>query len=643
MERPEQHIIETQSKKLFERIVPNEWVTHEMQIDYGIDYSLEIFKNKQTTGKFFFVQLKGSMQKIVNDTFKKQFAVESLEYYASLTLPVLIVFVSIETEQIWAIWANKLLESYTIKNKQKSVIVSLNENYLINESSFVTLENDLNSVNKFGIIIHAQNEIEKLLNVHIIKWIKHFYENTFLIDNQYMPNQIEFIYSSSKNNELSFKIKSNSFSQQINIGVIKEDNLYINRPVFNENDINEINKDILKIIAICFAKYDIRGSLLILRNLINYGKLISHDDYMSLDPVGLLQQAKAKREIELFNAIMKEIIDKNLHSFYLFFDLAYFIVDPESKEFKKYRVENLTRLIEKSNEIEIKGLCHYNIGNILKTESDGFNTLEHYFKARRIYPNYKKRAYWWKEVAGLLFSKKHYKCAEKFYLKSLEIKESTTEEQYIRIEKISPQENYLVLALLGDCLFFQGKFREANNWFSKYFNITNSNNSEWLLKNSICLKFIELGFNEEKIDELKSMEFFESAYTLTTMDGNIGEIIILLEASIELNPLNGGAWFNLGVALNQQEKYEKALLAFLITGIIQDNDTEAQFNALVLAFNLGDWSLFQTLITFILAKHGEKVENDLSDYIMKNDMSFEHKKKIIKAFCESIEAIRSAG
>jgi len=58
MKRPEQHITETKSKRIFERLAPPEWVTREINPDYGVDYLIEIFKDNASTGKNFFVQLK---------------------------------------------------------------------------------------------------------------------------------------------------------------------------------------------------------------------------------------------------------------------------------------------------------------------------------------------------------------------------------------------------------------------------------------------------------------------------------------------------------------------------------------------------------------------------------------------------------
>src|SRR5690606_32931398 len=115
------HITETKSQRIFERIVPAEWVCREIKPDYGVDYLVEIFDDNISTGKTFFVQLKGSTQEIEDDKFEKQLTTDNLKYYNSLALPVLIICVSVTTAQIWGIWANKLIEQKSIKEDQKTI------------------------------------------------------------------------------------------------------------------------------------------------------------------------------------------------------------------------------------------------------------------------------------------------------------------------------------------------------------------------------------------------------------------------------------------------------------------------------------------------------------------------------------------
>jgi len=637
MKRPEQHITETKSQRLFENIVPDEWVAREIKPDYGVDYIVEIFTNGQSTGKSFFVQLKGSTQEIENDTFKKQFDIANLGYYASLALPVLIVCVSVVTEQIWCMWSNNLTEAFTIKDKQESLSVSLDKKYLIDKVSFRQLESDLDSTKRFGISIRTENETGLLLNESILKWIKHFYSKTISIDFKYLPNHIEISYIPKENDGLTFALKAFGYKKDVIIENIKEDNIELHRPIFNEDDVTDLNKGILKAIAICFAKYDIQGSLLLLRKIIGIVDFSSEEGMLSLDPMGLLTLSKTNNHLPLFNKLIKDIIDLNQHDLFFFCDLAYFAVDPESKELQQYRIENLSYLIEKTSDNSVKGTSHYNLGNILKTNLDSDTALFHYFKARKLLPDYLERPYWWREIAGLLFSKGHFIWAETFYRKSLEKAKTHQPKTYGRLEKKSSKEDTLIIALIADCLFHQGKFKEAHLLFEKYLNETSSNIQEWVIKNIICVELINRNLDSVIIDKKKSLEIVEKSLKISNED----EIINYLNDAIKLNPLNGLAWFNLGVALDKKTRFDEALFAFLATSMIQDWDKEAQFNAMTISLTQQNFVILVSLLQFVIEKHGELVSNDLADYIMKKNIPLDAKKLLINNFNEMIEKIKN--
>ena len=131
MKRPLQHIIENKSKKLFNDIVPDEWVSRELGDDYGYDYLIEIFDNYKSTGKTFYVQLKGTSQKIVKNTIQIQIDKDNLEYFNKSLLPVLLVFCSSTTNQAWAVWANELINTMKFKQDQSSKLIRLYEKNLI--------------------------------------------------------------------------------------------------------------------------------------------------------------------------------------------------------------------------------------------------------------------------------------------------------------------------------------------------------------------------------------------------------------------------------------------------------------------------------------------------------------------------------
>lgn len=615
MKRPEQHITETKSQRIFESIVPIDWVCRDIKPDYGIDFLVEIFEGGESTGKTFFVQLKGSTQAISNNTFEKQFTIDNLKYYNSLTLPVLIVCVSVNTQQVWGIWSNNLLDSKKIKDDQKTLTLSLDEKFIIDEIFFQNISSKLDTLNNVGILINTNDEKGKLLNNNILSWIDEFYSDTVSTTFNNLPNHLEIEYSISESDKININISIDASSKKIIVENITIDEPFLYKPKFDKSIVNDFNKDILFAIAIGLAKYDIKGSLGILIHIIDKLDFSNHDKYFMLDPLGLLALSNAKNELFLFNNLVKKIIELDLYNLFFFFDIAYFTI--ESPVLLNYRIENLNNIIDKEIENGLTGTCHYNLGNIYRGMTKQSEAIYHYFKARKIYPEYLKRNYWWKEVAGLLFLKKHYYWSELFYKKSLESFAKLDKNSYVRMEQDTSQELHLEKALIGDCLFFQSKFKEASIFFEEYLSFNKQHSEEWVLKNITCIELMDSDLNNIKFDRKDSMRLFENGYK----ELDTKKAIDIYENALKSNPLNGLVWFNLGSALNKENKLDGALFAYLITGLIQEWDTEALFNALMIAMSINQYTLMQSILIYLTERYGDLIINDLSDYIMNNGLS----------------------
>ncbi|MCG7855487.1 DUF4365 domain-containing protein [Flavihumibacter sediminis] len=623
MKRPIQHITETISHRIFEELIPVEWVIRKIEPDYGIDYLIEVFKLGQSTGITFFVQLKGSEQEIKNSTFEKQFGVDNLKYYASLALPVLLVCVSTITKQVWGIWANKLIKSLYPKTEQETVKLNLGSENLIKAEYFTNIETELKVVSQYSLKISSNSYIGNLLAGNISRFINHYFTETFVLNNSYLPNYyiLNFLTRGAKH---FFVVEGPFFNKEIEIESIDIENPLLHRPLFNEDDINITNAKILKLLVVAFARENLSGSLNLLRKLIEKEQFNKKDDVISFDPLGTLQSAINQNLILQYNEITKSIIRKELFDAFLFIDLSYFIHSQNHKELLQLRTENLRLAIECTNDLHTKGTFCYNIGNIERSLSNTDQAISFYFKARKYLPDYEKRKHWWRELAGLLFIKGHYKLAELFYRKSLELIEKDTPKRYSRLEPVMPNQESIVYALIGDCLLFQGKFSKANEWFDKFFQEPNTFNAEWSLKRIISDRLINLGLDNKIIEKQKSLDFCEKALVLNDLKLQIVE----LNRAIEYNPTNALAWFNLGVSKDKEQQFQEAFYNFLTTGIFQDGDKEAQLNALLISFTQRQDELFFLVLHFMVEKHGEIVANDLSDYFMEKPIPFDVKKKI---------------
>ena len=103
-ERNANHIIETQSIKIFKSIIPPQWIIREVtERDYGVDCYVEISQKGLITGKMLAIQLKGTTKDLSN---KKSITCSkilpsTINYWNKLPVPVVLVYIDVNNELVY--------------------------------------------------------------------------------------------------------------------------------------------------------------------------------------------------------------------------------------------------------------------------------------------------------------------------------------------------------------------------------------------------------------------------------------------------------------------------------------------------------------------------------------------------------------
>ena len=82
MQRPRKHQIDTEACNALRTIVPSSSVIREIEYDYGLDFQVELFNESKSTGKMFYLQLKGTDKDITDDKVSYQLETKHIEYYS---------------------------------------------------------------------------------------------------------------------------------------------------------------------------------------------------------------------------------------------------------------------------------------------------------------------------------------------------------------------------------------------------------------------------------------------------------------------------------------------------------------------------------------------------------------------------------
>ena len=114
--RVKQHEIEDISRAKFQLALPRKWVFRDKMKDYGIDGEVELFDNNKTPqGLVFWVQLKATESKEKSIILNVDFSIETLRYYKTLDIPVLLVRYSDCDDSIYIKWIHNVDLFFTIE------------------------------------------------------------------------------------------------------------------------------------------------------------------------------------------------------------------------------------------------------------------------------------------------------------------------------------------------------------------------------------------------------------------------------------------------------------------------------------------------------------------------------------------------
>lgn len=571
MKRPKQHIIESISQKAFLDLIPDEWVSRKLDQDYGLDYLVELFDNEKSTGKMFFVQLKGTSSSKFGDQLKINLSIDSLNYYRSIALPILFLVYSIKENNFRGLWINEYLKARPIKKRQKSLVISLNELNIISKEYIEELKSkyDISLKDRISIITNVKDDIEVQFDRSLVKWINYYYPDYFAFDNRYYPAQLILSYDYNKENEMlsvniNYSLAGDFCIKDITLDSSSE---MLSYTLPCENRIPKEISEILFIFSLLFGREHTHTTLKIWKLLFcEYGEKYAARENIAAISVNIIEQ----KLLSEFQEVIEQTITQEKYSIFqiLNFMLFFYMAKHSGIAIRLYQ-ENLEKVIDKTNDRYLKGTFCYNYANSLINAKRPIAALRYYLLARIYEPDYLRRPYWWKEIGSIFYNAHHYKCAEYCYKKVIEI---------------FPKSDRIMFAYIGDSLFYQMKFAQAKRWYNKSVIKEEGILNKYVIKSHIC-EFLIFNNYESKLKNARLSNNLVSEYLENQDDENI------LDQAISANPLNSSAWFQLGLLYVIRKLYNQAMISFLTCSAISDTSREAWFNAFLMSIKIKNYDI----------------------------------------------------
>ena len=563
--RVKQHQLEDLSRLKFGLALPRNWVCRDKDKDYGIDVEVELFdENDRATGLVYWVQLKATESKKSSTIKKIDLSIESIKYFHSLEIPVLIARYSETEDCFYCKWARDI-DLFYAKENAKTIRISFDKNAIWNTNSHLEVIEYLgkiraikNGVLSFPISISLNikddsvNGIPKGVFKSSYRSVLSKYHKIAIFENTHKKALLSITLSGD-----ILKIDLSSLSGCTFHSIKSRE----------ETELTEgIVADTLLGCAMALTQIG-QGEMaarIVFDTRLKDRFIKKHEILVNMVPY-LLKTRFFEETINAVGDIIETEKDNILETIIL--TSAIFESDPKDESKSKVIETFLTKCLKKYlslGEDSLTGISFYNLGNHYRSRKLFKKSIEHYLKARKYEKRYLHQSYYFQELAGALFDYGKYYFSSCIY--------------NIALENGAPMSTK---PLYADALMFSGKYKLAYDVFEDYLNDNKEdNNAEWHLK-MICLETLikNTSFQEQHRQKKKALKLIDISRSGTEY------FIQELEKALEHDMLCGLAWFNLGVEHSRTNHYEDAAFDFIMCSLLQTGDIEAWINAILCCFN----------------------------------------------------------
>lgn len=620
-QRPRAHILEDESWEALYNAAPTHWVIRKSHPDYGIDGEIEIFDDSGTaTGLIFYFQLKATDLKDKKKALTYRFKKDTIIYYKSFQVPVLLIRYISVTKELYYRWASSV-DFYYSKSESKTINVKFEEDSKWSQDTCGEL---INCLNVFQSLLRPQ--LKTPLTFHL-----NCSESEYCrIPKGVLVSAIKEVFDLEPFVELSLRSASpSSLVISLNrndmlISLAGLDGAYLHfksDQYFRKDNIGKIAYDVM--VGIALSLYPLGHSYMPAEIAFKYlrrSTFIDNPDVLRIISRIFFKSGKTKYAIELAEFVMQKYQDSDLYSIFLIpillrNDLTDSVNDSINRLFQIKLEEAL-----KTNDKRSIAIIHYNLGNFYKTKIDDRKSLikafSHYHISSKFDQVYKKYDYFWAELGQITNNLGRYKCAEKFYAKAIGL-----------------GDNLKFLAFRADSLLFAGEYGKSYKVFTEYLKKADKPHPEWIIK-TIFLKFLM-----STLKKTRQHRNIKAAREYANIKGvKLNHQEEHLKKAIECDGLCSNAWFNLGLLLNSQNDAKSAALSFLFSGVINRDDVESLSNAtLLMLTSMKEPGIISHTISFAYNQCGEKYTKELIRMIneqpsknISDDQKIEFINKVVK-------------
>lgn len=555
--------VEEESREAFKAALDERFLFRDDTPDFGIDGSVEEFDDKDdATGLRYFVQLKATDGEDTDEVLKRSIPIEHANLYSSLPLPILMVRYVAAKDELYVRWWHSPLPG---KRPPKANAASMTFHWapedrfgegdserLAKEARsflelrsaspplpfFLKLEIEEPPFGLTGSEIELAVKAEATRRPDVVELRKEKANGRLLVRGLYLAVEMPGTIASSY--DLNDDYDPGSNGEQIAI-------------------------DLMMLVGAAFARWGQAELAARMTTTFFARSTLAEQPDAAMFLAGAMTTA---RRISEALAVAEEIDvsglsgERNTSMFFTFASRRHSasLSEAEVEDYRAAMRRRIERREAAGEEVEASREV-LSLANHHRTQQDPGPSIELYERAAELDPEYRERAHFWHELAGVLFFTGRFEESAEAYGKAIDLGGGD-----------------LAPLLRADALMFAGHYVEAREAFKESLEDVESfeSGSEYYLKT--CLLDFVIDWRGVQGQERNPEAAIALVGEVVSDDGSIAgeeEIADKCWDALGVDPLNGLAWWNLASAVEKLGEREQAGLMFLNTALCQPWDAEA--------------------------------------------------------------------
>ncbi len=551
---------------MFEAALPKGWVYRLTSPDYGIDGEVEVFKDGRSLGLLFKVQLKATDESDLDRALRVPIRSETIEYWRTLQLPVLVVRYQAPTKRLYVRWFHTL-DLYYGRRGKRTVTFRLSPADMWTADSADRVVATLQSVRAlilpplaqpvtFGVVIAGNAVHGESTGKFLAALLKAVHPVRDVI-------RFEPVDETAVGVRPLVRIAPHETVASV---VITDITLHTRSGYTTSDVLSRFPYDVLVLVGLALDQLGHSHEAAQILAHAAERAVIVQDIRIAVPITSCYVRARRLQEA----LALAESLEGHPQSAEVSDVLAIaplFHRSTLSSGERALLIAFWERRIERAATATSGATAHYNLGNLIR-EWNGRLALRHYKLAGRCDPVYRTRAYYWAELGGILFMNHRYRGAASAYEKALAIGDT---------ERSTP--------LHADALMFAGRLHEARDTLVEYVTGNAAAAPEWRLKAHVLTSITTIfGFGDQARRSETAVAVVEERCNSENDPAKRRGVCL---SALALDPLCAVAWFRLGISEHERGNGSTAFEAFLAAAVIERRVTQPWLNALGLSLSLG--------------------------------------------------------